>query len=416
MENKKYLKYFFITMILFSILYFFICYKESYYIDSVFFGDHNDTFADFFNCVYGGKGNSYIEGGGNYPALALLFFKICYKFVQHEGEIENGLAYRNMSIAWIELIIFFLFCIWLTCISISNMINIEIQFKRLFFFVLLFSTPVLFSIERGNIILLSFALTIFYISFRNDKNNILKEISFVFLAIAAAIKIYPAIFGLLLIKEKKHKEALRLTFYGILFFFIPFLYFGKNSLYIFFECLKEFANIQSENFAYNFSIFSNLKLFFILNKINITYNLLFLVTTLLIGFIIISFWKTKNKWEEYLALTIIMLWIPKVSYAYVMLFMIIPFSEFINNIYNTDYFSTLSNRIIERNIPGLLFFILFTPWALPIIPEFSTFNYKLTYTYIVYYIVTFALGMFLLFNNIILRKSIHSKEKKNDYT
>ena len=42
-------------------------------------------------------------------------------------------------------------------------------------------------------------------------------------ALAAGLKLYPAIFGLLLLFDKKYKEAIRLVVYGILAVVIPFI-------------------------------------------------------------------------------------------------------------------------------------------------------------------------------------------------
>ena len=39
-------------------LFYIICFcTHGKYFDSVFFGDHNDTFADYFKCVYGWHDN-----------------------------------------------------------------------------------------------------------------------------------------------------------------------------------------------------------------------------------------------------------------------------------------------------------------------------------------------------------------------
>ncbi|MBQ9783212.1 MAG: DUF2029 domain-containing protein [Clostridia bacterium] len=44
------------------------------------------------------------------------------------------------------------------------------------------------------------------------------------IAVAAGIKLYPAIFGLLYVKEKRWSETLRLIAYGVLFFVVSFAF------------------------------------------------------------------------------------------------------------------------------------------------------------------------------------------------
>ncbi|MEG2931742.1 MAG: glycosyltransferase 87 family protein, partial [Ruthenibacterium sp.] len=80
------------------------------------------------------------------------------------------------------------------------------------------------SYERGNVILLSVIMTALYLLWYNSDNKILREIGFIALAVAAAIKCFPAVFGLLLLYEKRWKEAARLFLYGVTIFFVPFLF------------------------------------------------------------------------------------------------------------------------------------------------------------------------------------------------
>ena len=78
------------------------------------------------------------------------------------------------------------------------------------------SYPVMFCLERGNILILSVVFAMFFIFFKDSDNKFIKELSYISLAMSAGIKIYPAVFGLTLIIEKKYKEALRLLFYGFI--------------------------------------------------------------------------------------------------------------------------------------------------------------------------------------------------------
>ena len=89
--------------------------------------------------------------------------------------------------------------------------------------------PVLYSFDRGNIVWFCMAFLMVYIFTYDSKNKILREIGLISLAIATSIKIYPVVFGLMLIFDKRWAEAKRCIIYGVLIFFVPFLCFGGFS-------------------------------------------------------------------------------------------------------------------------------------------------------------------------------------------
>ena len=52
-----------------------------------------------------------------------------------------------------------------------------------------------------------------------------RHFAYICLSLAAGIKIYPAILGLLIIRRRDFKEVLSCLMYGILIFFLPFCLF-----------------------------------------------------------------------------------------------------------------------------------------------------------------------------------------------
>lgn len=70
---------------------------------------------------------------------------------------------------------------------------------------------------------------VFFVTKDSEKRWV-REIGYLCLAFAAALKVYPAIFGFVLIKEKKYKEAFRLAIYGIAVFIISFLLFCEEGI------------------------------------------------------------------------------------------------------------------------------------------------------------------------------------------
>lgn len=97
------------------------------------------------------------------------------------------------------------------------------------------SFPVLLSLERGNSIIASLVFMMLFLCFFESDNKVLREAAYISLAIAAAIKLTPAILGVILIIQKRWKDALRTIVYGFVFFFLPFLFLkgGMNNLPLF---------------------------------------------------------------------------------------------------------------------------------------------------------------------------------------
>ena len=61
---------------------------------------------------------------------------------------------------------------------------------------------------------------------KDSTSAVWRETGLVLLAVSVAMKIYPAVFGLVFLKERKYKELIRLCLYSLLLFFVPFVFFG----------------------------------------------------------------------------------------------------------------------------------------------------------------------------------------------
>lgn len=113
------------------------------------------------------------------------------------------------------------------------------------FVILLFSSVFLFSIERGNLIILSAALVNYFFAYYRDSDRRKVYFALFALCIASILKIYPAIFGLLLLREKRYKDILFCISIGLPLVFLPYLAFkgGIENIPIH---LSNIANMQGE--------------------------------------------------------------------------------------------------------------------------------------------------------------------------
>ena len=195
-----------------------------------------DMFMDFFNSVRDASHNGGYEKNVIYPPLAnLIYFAIGQMFKSElvGAEFDNRFALRNTDpIALMVYFVSIMLCVFAVYLIIDRYL-LRCGFKAApaaLAITSALSFPMLYAIQRGNIIILVIPLTMFFVFFRNHERKLVRELSYIALALAAGLKIYPAVFGILLITDKKYKEAIRLVIYGIVAFTVPVFAFGGPEL------------------------------------------------------------------------------------------------------------------------------------------------------------------------------------------
>ena len=164
----------------------------------------------------------------NYPPLAYVFF---YLLDAASGrDIESA---RAMAVS----LLFSLAGVLLLLLPCRGLADAPRGKRAAILAAFLISMPTVFAFERGNIILFAAGLCGYFLLGYKSENRVLRELSFLALAAAAALKIFPALFGLLLLSERRYKEALRLLVYGALLAFLPFVFLqgGFSGLPLLFE-------------------------------------------------------------------------------------------------------------------------------------------------------------------------------------
>ena len=187
----------------------------------IFFASGQNLFADFTNVmIYGAERNPYgpmTPGGGAEHAYLPLSYLITWMFAKpFPREALTGFdMWMNPQIL-ILISLFFTAVAAMFSIQIYSAIEGKTVDKFLGFAAVMSSGLLISAFERGNLIILATVLTMFFIMNYRHENKIIRELSFIALAAAAALKMTPAIFGLLLVFNGKFKDAVRLVIYGVI--------------------------------------------------------------------------------------------------------------------------------------------------------------------------------------------------------
>lgn len=189
-----------------------------------------DYFMDFFNSIRDSSTEGvYTERNSIYPPLAVMIFRLMAWILPYES---ISVAYADrwdmqddqlMNMIYLVFALFSI-CIITKCISdYGRDRNYRIT-GEIVAFSIIFSYPMLYCLERGNILILAVGLAMFFVFFRDSSNKVIRELSLICLALSAGLKIFPAILGALLLFDKQWKRAIRCVIYGVLAVVLPLVF------------------------------------------------------------------------------------------------------------------------------------------------------------------------------------------------
>lgn len=303
--------------------------------------DLNDTFMDFFNSIQYGR-TPYTRRV-IYPPLINVIYGFFGKIVPMSIKANGTLAIRA-SVPGV--LVFGLFCMMTAVVYAIAIAGIKGYTKKEKWFLglgLCFTLPAVFCLERGNSVWLCVAFTMIFVNWYDSPKKMERGAAILSLAIAAAIKIYPAAFGLLLIRHKKWKEALEAIIAGVLVMFVPFVFFTKENrsvtLWIsnIINCNKEFQNI---GLGLKLNLSNTMQFFEELWGVGLSgFTTVLTIAILVFDCVMVAFNRKLDEWKAIALLSLLMILIPGFSWTYTMLFIIIPVVVFLSkdNNYKKDY-------------------------------------------------------------------------------
>lgn len=395
-ENRKksWVRNYLIFILAGCLIYYLICFlTRGEFIQAVFHHADYDIFMDYFHSINNAKYDPYADMNSNYPALACLVYKFLFHIVPTEYYGVDGFDLRTNQMAMVGFILYNVVSLCFAAFIIREKLELKSRVTSLAILAVFISAPFMFTLERGNLILIAFILTLFFCLFYESENKYVREAACLCLAIAAAIKIYPAIFGLLLIRKRKWKEAFRTVIYGILLFVVPFFYYdGFKSLKIMIDALLFTSNV-SKGFGINVSLFNICETFSTIIGIGIPGIIMTIISTVVMGILVVAVFLQKKEWKAQLALALLLILLPKTNYFYVLIFLFIPFIGALND-WNKE--PEGKSGKIQRLGYGIIFAGIFIPWATQKVPGlFEGVIHFVSYSMLIHYILLGLLGVWL---------------------
>lgn len=319
-----------------------------------------DVFSDFFDPIEKNAASNWKID--SYPPFICGVYRII-SFVLPDGMIKS----EDIKDSIYGIV---LYSLHLLLFAVPLSILIAKYFKNTgltacFTALLVISGPFIAAADRGNCVVYALLFTLIFFIYRDSDDHTVSELSLLSLAVAANIKIYPAIFILLIMKKKNTYKIIRFIIYSLVLFMCP-LFFMKGHLSNIIFWAKNLVSFSLMNNGSLFGDGSNLSL---VNVTELIYTLLkkagiitltsdpaiagtiVKLAVMTIGLCI--FPGMKYEWQKAMICSMLCIQIPGVSYIYVLIFLLIPFMSYL---ISDDH---------ERT-PSVLFGILFSFIVIPL--------------------------------------------------
>lgn len=312
--------------------------KEPYVFAFPLFRDIREIpFADYWHVNFIVHDNSpYYGDMSSYPPLVLVFARIFAAFADYTDGYEtvylDGGTGATVSLYLFFLVFAFLYALLIFRILEKKGFSLPVQIA--FVVASFFTMGLVYNFERGNYVLYALLPALFFFGYYDSEKAWLRELAYICLGIATGIKLYPALFALILLHERKFFPFFRCVAYSLLSLFAPFFFLdrGLANIHQFIRWLVSFAVWQAE-YGYNYSITNFLAImasFFggaPLAEADVSvYNV---YPYIVVALSLLSGLFANKKYKVFLGASIAMILFPNPSFYYSASFLILPMIAFL---------------------------------------------------------------------------------------
>lgn len=351
-EENEVTTVFAITMFLFLTVFLILAIAtggESIY--HMLWRDSDKTFSDFFDSIFYSNDMPYTKWQVIYPPLVTVFYDFLGNFIIPFVDLDVPDPSHALRDSQMGLMIY-------GAITLVTLGVMQILFKRflkkddilikVIFVLIIFSYSVIYAIERGNNILVVMLFSLFFLMFYNSEDRKMRYLSYISLSLAAGFKIYPLLLGLLILREKRYKEAIACALIGAALLLLPFVL-TDGSIPILVENILSYSTDETPYGFINIDQFMRVILnpFLLAGTINILIYLVLLAMYASVLYIVL-FNKDIQKWKVVALLCCAIILGPGVGTQYLFVYMLIPLL----------FFLKYEEKLSKRNLFYLICFVM----------------------------------------------------------
>ena len=326
---------------------------------------------------------------GCFPPLAYCMYYALYKLTAVKGFFTlEGADAETIPGAMSVFTYYLIFCavLFFVAISVTGRKNLK---RDLLIFTLLMMSAVFFGsgYMMANSTMLVVGMLIMAIHLREENSLFRRELGLILLASCVALKLYPAVFGLLYLKDKRYKELARLILYSLILLVGPFAFFGgkQGMLYWLKHVTTTMHYTDYGRPQYLLGIFYTLIKRFLGRDEKMVCAVLAVLVCLIWTRMA---WRSKSKYRTMFFLIAIMVFFPANAYRYSLSYFTIPLILFLKE----DRPKIAHGWHIRpaMTLYGMLFTI--PVWWMAVIPVRRTYQYyTVTSVEIYLYLVAYML-------------------------
>lgn len=332
-----------------------------------------------------------VDANGCFPPLAYMIYSFLWSLHAFPGaELIDFFRLQIMPYTLTVMLMFTLVCVLVLHWAIEAVGRVRSRAEdRLQTLLILFSVPAFAgALERGNLTLLVVALLLWAWALRDSPVRWHREVALVLIALAAGLKVYPAVMGVLYLKEKRFGDAGRLIGYGLVAFFAPFAAFGGFHGFLLWLGNVEHTMNMAQEGRYQFIQGVGVSLLTLLRGEAPAFlvaglSLFFSCLMLLLAF------RSRSTFRTLVFLVAIMIFTPNNAYRYTLLYFSLPLVFFLRD--ETARTDWSPRAYVNAVFLGLLFTIPVW-WAIParlglgfsteIMTHLEIYLYAVAYTFL----------------------------------
>ncbi len=328
------------------------------YVCGLLFGSVDNAFAYFYSFAMSDYGqvihfamadNPYVgDFTTSYTPINFLFFKLFAAICSCNDAFYTSLTFDDLTTYnrailmtphfWGTFVVYIVLCVVAMYFILRGMSGMDKKKFFFFFGALTFSNFLIYGISRGSNILIAFIFVAFFLRFYHSEKRWQRELSYIALAVAGAMKFYPLFFGIYLLRDKNKRAVVKVALYTVFLIFFPFVFvqggFANIPTFIanffFFtggeDRLTGSTNISAISiFAKFFALFGDGQAVTVLTAI-----FKWLSVFAVFGFGLYGAMKTKNNFSLSVIVMCVVTLVPVISYFYLIIFAVFPLLQFVN--------------------------------------------------------------------------------------